>query len=200
MIRCIRIWTGEDGESRFKEGSSPCLRASGAMSLAARPRWSRSPSGRRSPAALCMASRADEAVRPHPARHPRLPDEKRCAFHDPPRRHPDRRGHHRLRPFLAPRRRRARVPGLRDPRPWCRGRAALHPRRPVSPRSAAMNRAGFAGGLSVSQRDRAPSHDAGDRPGLGWQRDVAGPCRHDPVRRIPWSTPCCSRPSTCRCC
>ncbi len=25
MIRCVRLWTGEDGNSHFRDGSSPAL-------------------------------------------------------------------------------------------------------------------------------------------------------------------------------
>src|SRR5215468_4833733 len=94
MVRCIRIWTGDDDNSHFEEGVIDLPKGergdilSGTVDVVSisfretRAWWH-----------LRMARRADPPVRHHVKRHTRLPDAYGRALHAAPGRHSPCRGH-----------------------------------------------------------------------------------------------------------
>ena len=124
MIRCVRLWTGEDENSHFAEGVldlEPGPRSdhlAGKMDdltgkmAAASVSFEETASG----GAFAWHTAPGAAIGHYAQRQPRFPDARRRAFHAAARRHPARRGHRGHRPQLAVDRRTAVAARLRDPR------------------------------------------------------------------------------------
>jgi len=150
MIRCIRLWTGDDGNSHFEEGviDLPLGERGDILSgtvdchqhLVARDEsWWR----------LRMARRAGPPVRHHVERHPRLRDAHGRALRAAPGRYPACRGHRGNRTQLEACRRAALAPGLRN---------SLAGRRSAVRRRRARSIARLIGREPLCSRPKAPAH------------------------------------------
>ena len=139
MIRCIRLWTGEDGDFHFEEGSIDLSKGERGDILSSGRRRRPLLPGDEFRRVLRVASGSRSPLCHHAQRHAGVRDARGRALHHPPRRHPACPGQYRLGSPLEADRRRAVAACLCRVPDRCRASVhrqfaeTLRPREPSMP-------------------------------------------------------------------